>query len=1000
MMSIDSLGKAGGGKAQYCQSQTSQESKIEGYYQSESGEPFGIWQGKGLEAQGLVAGQKITDSDFNNIIRGKDLNGDSLMQGSGDNHRAGHDLTFSAPKSVSAAWAIADGPMRQKISDAQAKAVAAGLKMLEEKIVEARRGKGGAETEKVAGIITAQYEHCDSRELDPELHTHVLLMNLAQRQDGSFGGIESKQIYEWQHALGAVYRAELSSEIKELGFQVEADRDFFKIAGISDELCQEWSKRRTQIEAELEKRGIEPGSARSSEIASLSTREAKQEQSRDELFTRWQSEARAHGLDAQYINDLSSSLIQHEIKSEATAEAAEVEELYPDDLYHHLTQNNATFAEKDIYKIVAIRAQHKGLGLEHVLSEIQVALKNKQIINLENGKFTTREMLKLETTMIETARGLNSNRQQSISENTVKSALTEFTKTNGFSLSNEQQNAVNYITSSGQLKMVRGAAGSGKSTMAAAAKIAFQSEGYKVIGAALSGKAAAGLEVGSGIKSSTIHRLLYDIESGKQKLDNKSVLIIDEAGMVGTRMMHKLATHAEKSGAKLVLIGDERQLQAVDAGGAFKLLQKQLPEFAELKEVRRQRNDLDKEAANNIALGRGRYALTSFIERDLVHVGENSDNTKAQLVEAYLLDQNSGSEKLMLAQRRADVFQLNQVAREKNGLAGKGHIIKTANGPREFAHGDRIAITRNDSKLNIKNGEFGTLKNIEFDKSGELKFTVKIDGKDKDVSFNATAKDGFNHIDHGYAATVHKSQGATVNAAYFLATSLADKELSYVAMSRHRDTCQVFTSKSSLENQLDRASAAPTEGMIKFMNAICEQREIDINKIDVNIESFNEVREFLNENSDTEIDENVDQALRALSKAMQVSNQNENAIDYFSNVEQVKQLIEQAESIESIEPIEPATIKESEATDSQKPLTKENELIASTPKTNSQLGRGQPAPGAQVNSSQTQARVDAERYKKDSEISKAKNNFDQDEAKRLRVIQHVEHEAEELSHGI
>lgn len=996
-MSIDSLGKAGGGKAQYCQSQISQESNIEGYYQSESGEPNGIWHGKGLEALGLVAGQKITDSDFNNIIRGQDLAGNSLMQGSGDNHRAGHDLTFSAPKSVSAAWAIADDPMRKKISDAQAKAVAAALKMLEEKIVQARRGSGGAEHENVAGLIAAMYEHCDTRELDPDLHTHLLLMNTAERQDVTFGGIETKQIYEWQHALGAVYRAELSSEIKDLGFQVEADRDFFKIAGISDELCSEWSKRREQIEAELEKQGIEQGSAKSSEIASLATRQVKQEQSRDELFTRWQAEALAHGLDAQYINDLSSGLIQHEIAPEATAEAKEgAEELYPEDLYHHLTQNNATFAEKDIYKIVAIRAQHKGLGLEHVLSEIQVALKNKQIINLENGKFTTREMLKLETTMIETARGLNSNRKQSISENTVKSAITEFTKINGFSLSKEQEKAVSYITSAGQLKMVRGAAGSGKSTMAAAAKIAFEKEDYKVIGAALGGKAAAGLEAGSGIKSSTIHRLFYDLESGKQKLDAKSVLIIDEAGMVGTRMMHKLTEHAKETGAKLVLIGDERQLRAVDAGGAFKLLQKQLPEFAELNEVRRQRNDLDKVAANNIANGHGRAALESYINCDLVHVGENADSTKTELVEAYIQDSNNDSEKIMLAQRRFDVFQLNQLVREKNGLAGKGHNIKTANGSREFAAGDRVAITKNDSKLNIKNGEFGTLKNIEFDKSGELKFTVKIDGKDKEVSFNATGKDGFSNIDHGYAATVHKSQGATVNTAYFLANALADKELSYVAMSRHRDSCQVFTSKSSLENQLERSGAAPTEGMLKFMQSVCDQQKIDIQEIDIDAGNFIEVRDWLNENSPMEIHEETDQALRALGKAMETSHQKENAIDSFSNLDHVKEIIEQAEQAETIEP---ATIKEAAATDSQKPLTKENELIASTPKTNSQLSHSQAAPGAPVNSS-TQARVDAERSKKDSEISKAKNSLEKDEAKRLRVIQHAEHEAEELSHGI
>lgn len=893
MMSISNMGAAGGGKAIYCQSQVSQESKIEGYYQSQEGEPPGKWSGRGLATLGLRPGQKVSDQDFKNIIEGRDLQGNALVQGAGDEHRAGWDCTFSAPKSVSAAWAIADADMQSKISAAQQKAVEAAIRALEEKAAFARRGSKGAEPEKLPGLITAHYEHGSSRELDPELHTHTLVMNLAQREDGTWGGIESKNLYDWQHAAGAVYRAELAAQMQELGFKIEADRDFFKVAGISDELCQSWSKRRAQIESELAKKGIEPGSAKSSEIASLATRENKIEQNRDELMRRWKSEAKTFGLDAEYVNKLVAGDIELEGKQ---LDAELEEEPYPADFYDHLTQHKAIIREQDIYKVSAIRAQHQGLGADDVHTAVKEALDSRQLIDLGGGKFTTRAMLKLETQMIDAAKSLHDDRRQAVSASTVDAAIKEFTKAKGFELSEEQQLAVKYICGAGQLKIVRGAAGAGKSTMAEAAKMGWQADGYKVIGAALSGKAAAGLQDGSGIQSSTIHRLLIDLDNNKQKLDSKTVLVIDEAGMVGTKLMHQVVTRAQESGAKVILIGDERQLQAVDAGGAFRALQNSMGEFAQLNEVRRQKNELDRAAANDIAHGKGSEALQSYINRGRVTVGDDVDGTHQVIIEKYRADKNQANEKIILAQRRVDVFKLNQAVREQTGMTGTGHVIKTKNGAREFAIGDRIAITKNDSKLGLKNGQFGTVKTFEFDKSGELKMTIQVDGQKESVRFTATGKEAFNHIDHGYAATVHKSQGATVNSAYFYATQLTDKELSYVALSRHREHCEVFVSKNSLEHQLDRASAEATESMKRYVESLAESKKIDVSELDMS--SFNEVRAWLNAHAPESIHIDVDnEALTALAKAMERSHQKENALDAI-DLQRAKELLKEVEGHE------------------------------------------------------------------------------------------------------
>lgn len=807
MMSISALGKASGDKAQYCQSTASAEAGIEGYYQGSNREPAGIWQGAGLEAMGISAGSIVTDAAFANITRGYAADGSSLgVQGEGDEHRAGWDPTFSPPKTVSIAFAAGDAEMQAKIALAHDQAVTTALKFIEDKAAFCRRGKGGLEHEKLAGLVFATYQHCDTREGDPDLHTHALVMNLAEREDGTFGGIESKYLYEWQHASGAIYRAELAKNINELGFQVAKDRDFFKIKGISDDICKHFSKRRTQIETALEKAGLQPGNAKTSEIASLSTRAKKAVNVlRETLFGRWKTELSELGLEANKINEIASGKAVESENNDVLEfiETDEIIEKDPENLFEHLTQNESVFKIQDVYKIIGIRAQLTGIGAEGVEAEVQAALESSEIIKLGNGLMTTKRMLEIETKLVGQAQILRDRQNHGLNSETVQSAIAEFTASKGFSLSTEQIKGLFEITESGDLKMVRGAAGSGKSTLLAAAKIAYRTQGYKVIGMALSGKAASGLQDGSGIESSTIHKFLFDYEKGKIEIDQHTIFVMDESGMTGSELAQRVTDIAIKHNAKLILVGDERQLQSVSAGGAFKLIQDQLGNFSQLNEVRRQRNEADRDAANSIAGGEGSKALQSYIERNLIHVGQTVDTTRQTLVNAWLADTHDIEEKIIMAQTRNDVFKLNELARSRMNLA-PGNIIKTATGEREISIGERIMITKNNSKIGVKNGHFATVQDMKFTRSGEVELSIVIDGQKGAVKLQASGHEAFNHFDHGYAATVHKTQGATVDSAYFYASAFSDKELSYVAMSRHRDQCQIFTPLSKLEEALDR----------------------------------------------------------------------------------------------------------------------------------------------------------------------------------------------------
>jgi conjugative relaxase-like TrwC/TraI family protein len=240
----------------------------------------------------------VTRSDFEAALKGIDPHtGAQLARlgGKSQNHAAGWDMTFSAPKSVSALWALSDARDRQSIEQAQCVAVAAATSHLERTAAFARRGKGGAVREPTAGLLLAKFDHHTSRELDPQLHTHVFVFNLAPRRDGTWGAIVSRELYKAQKQTGAVYRAVLAAELERAGYAIERTTDSFRVAAIPRHVERAFSKRRLSIEAAAEAHGYQ--SPKGMELAALRTRLPKRDVSRERLFEGWQSEARALGFE-------------------------------------------------------------------------------------------------------------------------------------------------------------------------------------------------------------------------------------------------------------------------------------------------------------------------------------------------------------------------------------------------------------------------------------------------------------------------------------------------------------------------------------------------------------------------------------------------------------------------------------------------------------------------------------------------------------------------------
>lgn len=377
-------------------------------------------------------------------------------------------------------------------------------------------------------------------------------------------------------------------------------------------------------------------------------------------------------------------------------------------------------------------------------------------------------------------------------------------------LSGEQRIAVQHLTGPTQIAAVIGFAGAGKSTMLAAARDAWERQGYRVHGAALAGKAAEGLEESSGIAARTLASWEYGWQSGKGELGRGDILVIDEAGMVGSRQLARFVGEVEARGAKLVLVGDHEQLQAIGAGSPFRAIVECVG-AVELREIRRQREGWQREASVAFATHRTTAALAHYADRDRIQFHETREDARADLVRDYVADveNNPGGSRIALAHRRVDVRAINagiRSSRQERGRLAKGGddqgelgrevLYQTNDGKRSFAPGDRIVLLENNRDLAVKNGMLGTVAAVEPDA-----IQIRLDGNGREGTRALTLPvNRYQAFDHGYATTIHKSQGSTVDRAFVMASATMDRHLTYVAMTRHRDAAKLYAGRDELKD--------------------------------------------------------------------------------------------------------------------------------------------------------------------------------------------------------
>jgi len=447
-----------------------------------------------------------------------------------------------------------------------------------------------------------------------------------------------------------------------------------------------------------------------------------------------------------------------------------------------ITHGQATFTTRDLAMFV-----HRHSDGQEQFDRVMAAVKaSLELIKLGrdgrgNERFTSRSMLEVEQRLQRGATALAGRAAHGIPAAAHDSAIAA-AGMRGLVLGIEQQAALRHVIRSGDLASIIGYAGTGKSAMLGVARDAWEHAGYRVQGAALSGIAAENLEGGSGISSRTIASLEHQWSQGRDQLGSRDVLVIDEAGMIGSRQMERIISEAEKRGTKVVLVGDPEQLQAIEAGAAFRAIAERHGAI-EITDIRRQHDDWQRDATRQLATGRADEAIRAYEDHGAVHASATRDQARTDLINRWDEERKAapGASRIILAHTNDDVHELNQFARARlrdAGDLGEDVIVATARGQREFAAGDRIMFLRNERSLGVKNGSLGRIQSLT---AASMAVTLD-DGRA--VTFDP--KD-YEHIDHGYAATIHKTQGVTVDRTHVLATPGLDRHAAYVALSRHRD---------------------------------------------------------------------------------------------------------------------------------------------------------------------------------------------------------------------
>ncbi len=812
------------------------------------------WQGQGAEKLGLTG--EVKSDDFRNLLDGK-MPDDSQIHNAAEGRRAGTDLTFSAPKSISIQALIGED---NRLIDAHDNAVKKALEYTQTLASYRVTEDGVTQLKPSENLIVATFRHDLSRDVDPQLHTHSVVINATQREDGEWRALDQSEFYKQQKLLGAIYRSELALEVQKLGYQISITHvdGRFELSHINQNQIEAFSQRSQSIKNALSQLGKtrETATAKEKEIATLATRNAKGALDREALKMKWQEKVNELGINLKpkvEISELSKSAILETTKNAVAFSVA------------HNTERQSIVTEAQLIQSALEHGTGK-ITLDDVKTEIHHQAKSGALIQ-EGNLYTTQAAQQREKEILAVEFNGRNAFSPLISEQVARKTFASM------SLNKGQRQAVTLIaTSQNRVIAINGVAGSGKTTMLTSANKMVVAKNHDVVGLAPSAVAAQELAK-TGIQSQTIASFL---NSEKSPLTSKSILVVDEAGMVSAKDMHSILLKAEEAGSRVVLVGDTQQLKAVEAGKPFAQLQSNGIAMVNMDQIQRQTNAELRHAVELAAKGDVASSL-NMLKQNVVEIDNHHERYQTIAKEYASLSESERSSTLVLAGTNSARSSINENVRVELELAGKGVVVTTlerkdltkaqaasslsyqtgdiiqaqkdfeslrlkrgdvasvveskdgkvilesADGQtsewkpaiqtsmtaytlveRELSIGDSIRLTSNNYTQGILNGDRASITAIDADNKNIT--LLKTDGQSITLDSSKPL-----HLDHGYCSTVHSAQGQTAERVIIDADSYSattNESGYYVAISRAREEVKIYTDdKSMLPESISRENS-------------------------------------------------------------------------------------------------------------------------------------------------------------------------------------------------